>query len=151
MNRQWQAHYTKKKSELHYPDENLVRLLASYLKDREAAEVSAADIGCGSGRHLNLLKDFKKRYPNVLTKSGLMVGLGETDEEILQVMQDLRESDVDMLTIGQYLQPSNKHLPVLRFVHPDTFAFFEENARQMGFTHAHCGPLVRSSYMAGKL
>ena len=97
---------------------------------------------------LRLLKDFRKRYPDVRTKSGLMVGLGETDEEILQVMQDLREADVDMLTIGQYLQPSPGHLPVLRYVHPDTFALFERQAQRLGFVHAHCAPLVRSSYMA---
>jgi lipoic acid synthetase len=99
---------------------------------------------------LKLLKDFKKRYPRVLTKSGLMAGLGETDDEILQVMRDLRESDVDILTIGQYLQPSSRHLPVLRFVHPDTFAFFRDKALEMGFIDASCNPLVRSSYMAEK-
>ena len=97
---------------------------------------------------LTLLKDFKARYPHVKTKSGLMVGLGETDEEILQVMRDMREHDIDMLTIGQYLAPSNSHLPVRRYVHPDVFKMFEEEAYKMGFAHAAVGAMVRSSYHA---
>ena len=97
---------------------------------------------------LKLLKDFKARYPHVSTKSGLMVGLGETDEEILEVMKDMREHDIDMLTIGQYLAPSGHHLPVRRYVHPDTFAMFEREANAMGFTHAAVGAMVRSSYHA---
>jgi lipoic acid synthetase len=97
---------------------------------------------------LKLLKDFKARYPHVSTKSGLMVGLGETDEEILEVMKDMREHDIDMLTIGQYLAPSGHHLPVRRYVHPDTFAMFEKEAYAMGFSHAAVGAMVRSSYHA---
>ena len=97
---------------------------------------------------LTLLKDFKARYPQVKTKSGLMVGLGETDEEILQVMRDMRAHDIDMLTIGQYLAPSNSHLPVRRYVHPDVFKMFEEEAYKMGFAHAAVGAMVRSSYHA---
>jgi lipoyl synthase len=97
---------------------------------------------------LMLLKRFKAAHPNVTTKSGLMVGLGETDEEILQVMRDLRAHDVDMLTVGQYLQPSGHHLPVLRYVHPDTFKMFEDEAAKMGFVHAASGAMVRSSYHA---
>ncbi|GGP23477.1 lipoyl synthase [Silvimonas iriomotensis] len=97
---------------------------------------------------LKLLKDFKAKYPHVNTKSGIMVGLGETDEEILQVMRDMRDHDIDMLTIGQYLQPSNGHLPVLRYVHPDVFKMFEEEAYKMGFKHAAVGAMVRSSYHA---
>jgi lipoyl synthase len=97
---------------------------------------------------LKLLMDFKARHPQVPTKSGLMVGLGETDEEILEVMRDLRAHDVDMLTIGQYLQPSAGHLPVLRYVHPDTFARFGREAETLGFTHAAVGAMVRSSYHA---
>jgi lipoic acid synthetase len=97
---------------------------------------------------LNLLKRFKALHPHVPTKSGLMVGLGETDEEILSVMRDAREHDVEMLTIGQYLQPSEHHLPVRRYVHPDTFAMFEHEAVQMGFSHAAVGAMVRSSYHA---
>jgi lipoic acid synthetase len=97
---------------------------------------------------LNLLKKFKVLFPNVPTKSGLMVGLGETDEEILQVMHDMREHQIDMLTIGQYLAPSSSHLPVRRYVHPDTFKMFEEKAYEMGFSHAAVGAMVRSSYHA---
>ena len=97
---------------------------------------------------LRLLKRFKELHPNTPTKSGIMVGLGETDEEILQVMRDLRANDVDMLTIGQYLTPSGNHLPVRRYVHPDTFNMFEEEAYKMGFAHAAVGAMVRSSYHA---
>ncbi|MBO9686818.1 lipoyl synthase [Roseateles chitosanitabidus] len=97
---------------------------------------------------LNLLKRFKEAVPGVPTKSGIMVGLGETDEEILQVMRDMREHNIDMLTIGQYLAPSGHHLPVRRYVHPDTFKMFEEEAYKMGFTHAAVGAMVRSSYHA---
>jgi len=99
---------------------------------------------------LNLLKRFKAFAPSVPTKSGLMVGLGETDEEILQVMRDMRAHDIDMLTIGQYLAPSGHHLPVKRYVHPDTFKMFEREAAAMGFTHAAVGAMVRSSYHADK-
>lgn len=97
---------------------------------------------------LKLLQEFKRRFPQVVTKSGLMLGLGETDEEVLQVMRDLRAHDVEMLTLGQYLQPSGGHLPVLRYVTPETFDWFEREARKMGFAHAACGPMVRSSYFA---
>ncbi|NQW67054.1 MAG: lipoyl synthase [Burkholderiales bacterium] len=97
---------------------------------------------------LNLLKKFKALFPDVPTKSGLMVGLGETDEEILAVMHDMREHHIDMLTLGQYLAPSNHHLPVRRYVHPDTFKMFETKAYEMGFKHAAVGAMVRSSYHA---
>ena len=97
---------------------------------------------------LSLLKRFKAFAPGVPTKSGVMVGLGETDDEILQVMRDMRAHDIDMLTIGQYLAPSGHHLPVRRYVHPDTFRMFEREASAMGFTHAAVGALVRSSYHA---
>jgi lipoyl synthase len=104
--------------------------------------------GSDYAHSLALLRDFKARHPAVPTKSGLMVGLGETNEEILEVMRDLRAHGVEMLTIGQYLQPSRHHLPVLRFAHPDEFRMFEEEAARMGFVHAASGPLVRSSYHA---
>jgi lipoyl synthase len=97
---------------------------------------------------LNLLKKFKEQHPNVPTKSGIMVGLGETDEEVLQVMQDMREHKIEMLTIGQYLAPSTSHLTVKRYVHPDTFKMFEARAYAMGFKHAAVGAMVRSSYHA---
>ncbi len=97
---------------------------------------------------LRLLQHFKREHPAVPTKSGLMVGLGETDDEIMAVMRDLRAHDVDMLTIGQYLQPSPHHLPVERYVEPATFRRFEARAAELGFRHAAIGPLVRSSYHA---
>ncbi len=99
---------------------------------------------------LGLLERFKQKNPQVPTKSGLMLGLGESLVEIRDVMRDLRESDVDMLTLGQYLQPSRHHLPVRRFVHPDEFAALEEYGRSLGFVHVASGPLVRSSYHADK-
>ena len=97
---------------------------------------------------LNLLKKFKALHPHVPTKSGVMVGLGETDDEILAVMRDMRAHGIDMLTIGQYLAPSGHHLPVRRYVHPDTFKMFEAEAKLMGFSHAAVGAMVRSSYHA---
>jgi len=97
---------------------------------------------------LDLLSEFKARHADIPTKSGLMVGLGETDQEILEVMRNLRAHGVTMLTIGQYLQPSAHHLPVTRYVHPDVFAMFEREANAMGFAHAAVGPMVRSSYHA---
>ena len=104
--------------------------------------------GSDYGFSLSLLQRFKAFAPNVPTKSGLMVGLGETDAEILQAMRDMREHGIDMLTIGQYLAPSRHHLPVQRYVHPETFAMFESQARSMGFSHAAVGAMVRSSYHA---
>jgi lipoyl synthase len=106
--------------------------------------------GADYANSLQLLKDFKARHPAVPTKSGLMLGLGETDDEILAVMRDLRAHDVDLLTLGQYLQPSDGHLPVMRYVEPARFAQFEQEALAMGFRHAACGPMVRSSYHADR-
>jgi lipoic acid synthetase len=107
--------------------------------------------GSDYAHSLKLLKDFKATHPDVPTKSGLMLGLGETDEEIIQVMQDLRAHNVDMLTLGQYLQPSAHHLAVERYVPPERFKWFEEQANAMGFRHAACGPMVRSSYHADQM
>jgi len=106
--------------------------------------------GSDYAHSLRLLREFKARVPGVPTKSGLMVGLGETDDEILATMRDMRAHDIDMLTLGQYLQPSKDHLPVLRYVHPDRFVEFEREAYAMGFRHAAVGALVRSSYHADK-
>jgi lipoic acid synthetase len=97
---------------------------------------------------LELLKQFKERCPDVPTKSGIMVGLGETDEEVYEVMADMRRYNIDMITIGQYLQPTDGHLPVLRYVHPDLFKAFENKAYDIGFKHAAVGAMVRSSYHA---
>ncbi len=97
---------------------------------------------------LNLLKQYKARNPQVLSKSGLMVGLGETRDELMRVLDDMREHDIDMLTVGQYLQPSKHHLPVERFVHPDEFQEYADYATSIGFKRVASGPLVRSSYHA---
>ena len=107
-----------------------------------------ASPGADFQNSLNLLYDFKQTHPNILTKSGLIVGLGETDVEILQVMRGLRMHDVSMLTSGQYLQPSSGHMPVLRYMHPDSFKMYEEEAYKMGFVNVASGPMVRSSYHA---
>lgn len=108
----------------------------------------AARPGADYQHSLNLLQRFGAQHPQLPTKSGLMLGLGETDEEILQVMRDLRAHGVTMLTLGQYLQPGPHHLPVQRYVEPARFQQFEQEALAMGFTHAACGPMVRSSYHA---
>jgi lipoic acid synthetase len=104
--------------------------------------------GADYAHSLLLLSEFKVRFPAIATKSGLMVGLGENDDEILEVMRDMRAHNIDMLTIGQYLAPSGHHLPVQRYVHPDVFKEFEREAYAMGFTHAAVGAMVRSSYHA---
>ena len=104
--------------------------------------------GADYAHSLEFMRQFKARYPQVPTKSGLMVGIGETDDEIIDELRDLRANGVEMLTIGQYLAPSVHHLPVSRYVHPDTFAMYEREALAMGFTGAACGPMVRSSYWA---
>ncbi|MBS1170938.1 MAG: lipA [Burkholderiaceae bacterium] len=104
--------------------------------------------GADYAHSLQLLQRFGQMQPDVPTKSGLMLGLGETDDEILLVMQDLRKHGVTMLTIGQYLMPSDAHLPVRRYVHPDTFKRLKEEAYRMGFAHAAVGAMVRSSYHA---
>lgn len=104
--------------------------------------------GADYAHSLALLREFKSRYPSIPTKSGLMVGLGETMEEIVEVMRDLRAHGGAMLTVGQYLQPSRGHLPVERFVAPAEFDELTRTAQALGFTHAACGPMVRSSYHA---
>lgn len=99
---------------------------------------------------LKLLKEYKALNPGVATKSGLMVGLGESQDELMAALDDLREHDVEMLTVGQYLQPSKDHLPVERYVHPDEFQAYADYAYSIGFKHVASGPLVRSSYHADK-
>ncbi len=99
---------------------------------------------------LDVLGQVKVQAPGVLTKSSLMVGLGETPDEMAQAMRDLREQGVDFLTIGQYLQPTPKHLPVVEFIHPEQFAAYEELGLELGFVYVASGPLVRSSYKAGE-
>jgi lipoic acid synthetase len=100
---------------------------------------------------LRLLKNFKARHPAIPTKSGIMLGLGETEEQVEQAMRDLRDHDVDMVTIGQYLQPTAHHHPVIRYWTPEEFDRFAETGMKMGFTHVASGPLVRSSYHADQM
>lgn len=116
--------------------ENIPRL---YKQIRPGAKYEAS---------LKLLREFKRRCPDIPTKSGLMVGLGETNQKILEVVKDLSANGVTMLTLGQYLQPSRHHLPVDRYVTPEEFADMKNQALALGFTHAACGPFVRSSYHA---
>ncbi|WP_299073082.1 lipoyl synthase [uncultured Paraglaciecola sp.] len=99
---------------------------------------------------LDLLKKFKQQHPDIPTKSGLMMGMGEDKHEITEVLKDLRNHDVEMLTLGQYLQPSKHHFPLQRYVHPDEFNELNDVATDLGFSHAACGPMVRSSYHADK-
>lgn len=106
--------------------------------------------GSDYAHSLQLLKEFKKRYPGIPTKSGIMLGLGETNEEIEQTLRDLRAHDVEMVTLGQYLQPSKFHMPVARYVTPDEFKYFGDFAKEIGFHNVASGPLVRSSYHADK-
>jgi lipoyl synthase len=107
-------------------------------------------LGARYERSLDVLAHAKRIGPSIPTKSGLMLGLGETPEEVLQVMRDLRAHNVDILTLGQYLRPSPKHLPIVRYVTPPEFADFKQAGRQMGFSHVESGPLVRSSYHASE-
>ena len=99
-------------------------------------------------RSLELLRRSKEAYPEVPTKTGLMLGLGEEKEEVLSTLQDLAAQGTDILTLGQYLQPTREHLPIVRYVHPDEFAEFKILGEAMGFKHVEAGPLVRSSYHA---
>lgn len=105
-------------------------------------------LGARYERSLDLLAQAKSMAPGIPTKSGLMLGLGETPEEVLGVMRDLRASRVDILTLGQYLSPSPRHLPVIEFIPPSQFADYREKGAAMGFRHVEAGPLVRSSYHA---
>lgn len=106
--------------------------------------------GANYQHSLELLRRYKEMMPHIPTKSGIMVGLGETDEEVREIMRDMRANNIEMITVGQYLQPSNSHLPVLRYVTPDMFKQFEREAYGMGFTNAAIGAMVRSSYHADK-
>lgn len=104
--------------------------------------------GANYQHSLELLRRYKEMMPHIPTKSGIMVGLGETDDEVREIMRDMRANNIEMITVGQYLQPSNSHLPVLRYVTPEMFKQFEREAYDMGFTNAAIGAMVRSSYHA---
>lgn len=117
-----------------------VRRLTPMVRDRRAS----------FDKSLQVLKLVKQFNPSIYTKSSIMVGLGETIDEVLDAMIELRGVGVDFITIGQYLRPSLHHLPVKEYIHPNVFKFYEEQAFKMGFRYAACGPLVRSSYRAGE-
>jgi lipoic acid synthetase len=104
--------------------------------------------GAVYGRSLELLRRAKSLAPEMPTKTGLMLGLGEEREELLAAMRDLAAQGTDILTLGQYLQPTREHLPIVRYIHPDEFAEYKKLGEQMGFAHVESGPLVRSSYHA---
>tara|TARA_Y100000590_G_scaffold413478_1_gene509344 strand:- start:740 stop:1681 length:942 start_codon:yes stop_codon:yes gene_type:complete len=106
--------------------------------------------GANYGHSLNMLKEAKKINQKIFTKSGIMVGLGETKEEVKNIINDIRESEVDFITIGQYLQPTSKHISVDRFVHPDEFDEYQDFAKALGFLMVSASPLTRSSFHAGK-
>jgi lipoic acid synthetase len=108
------------------------------------------DARCSYEQSMRVLRRAKERDPSRITKSSVMVGIGETDDEVTETMRDLRDAGVDILTLGQYLRPSSKHVAVDRFVHPDTFEAWAEKARAMGFAYVASGPLVRSSYKAAE-
>jgi lipoyl synthase len=109
------------------------------------------DVRCSYERSLGVLRRVKERDANMITKSSIMVGLGETDEEVLQTMKDLRAAGVDIVTLGQYLRPTPKHAAVDRYVTPETFALYEAQAKEIGFMYCASGPLVRSSYKAAEV
>lgn len=109
------------------------------------------DPRAGYEQSMMVLDNAKRIAPHLLTKSSIMVGLGETEGEVVETLEDLRARDVDIVTLGQYLRPSHKHLPVVEFIHPETFERYAEMAKQLGFGYVASGPLVRSSYRAGEL
>jgi len=128
-----------------------VHVFAQNVETVERLTHPVRDNRAGYWQTLNVLAYAKQYRPDVLTKTSLMLGLGETDEEIIQTMDDLRKQNVDILTLGQYLQPTKNHLPVMRYVTPETFASLREIGLQKGFFEVASGPLVRSSYRADRI
>ncbi len=126
-------------------------VLAHNVETVERLSPAARDQRAGYAKSLEVLKLYKELAPEGLTKSSIMVGLGETDAEIRQTMKDLRAVQTDIVTLGQYLQPTPRHLKVERYVSPEEFARYEAEAKELGFSYVASGPLVRSSYRAGEL
>ncbi|MFH2020170.1 MAG: lipoyl synthase [archaeon] len=126
-------------------------VLAHNIETVERLQKKVRDARANYSQSLSVLRNAKEINPTILTKTSIMLGLGETDEEIIQTMNDLRNIDVDIITFGQYLRPSMKHLPVTEYVHPQKFKYFEEKAISKGFRYCASGPFVRSSYRAGEL
>ncbi|MFH1977982.1 MAG: lipoyl synthase [Candidatus Aenigmatarchaeota archaeon] len=126
-------------------------VIAHNIETVENLQKKVRDPRAGYKQSLNLLEQAKKKDPRVYTKTSLMLGLGETREEVIQTMKDLRRIGVDIITFGQYLRPSEKHLPVEEFVKPEQFNYYKKVAEVMGFLYVASGPFVRSSYRAGEL
>ncbi|MBS3103058.1 lipoyl synthase [Candidatus Woesearchaeota archaeon] len=126
-------------------------VIAHNVETVERLQRKARDIRANYLQSLFILENIKKFNQKIYTKSSLMLGLGEKDEEVMQAMKDLRKIDVDIITFGQYLRPSNWHLPVAEYVKPEKFKYFEERALNLGFLYCASGPFVRSSYKAGEL
>ncbi len=128
-----------------------IAVLAHNVETVERLSPTVRDPRASYLQSLEVLERAKRRAPNLLTKSSVMLGLGETENEVLATMEDLRARDVDIVTFGQYLRPSSRHLPVVEYVHPETFERYADAARGLGFGYVASGPLVRSSYRAGEL
>lgn len=126
-------------------------VIAHNLETTEPLERKVRDFRANYRQSLSTLRQVKEMDPSIYTKSGLMLGLGEQEQDVLKAMDDLRAADVSVLTLGQYLQPSQKHLPVVEFVRPEAFAHYKERALEKGFLYCASGPFVRSSYKAGEL
>ena len=131
--------------------DSLPAVIAHNIETTRSLTSKVRDPRAGYHQSLSVLRNVKKFNRNLFTKSSIMLGLGETDEEVLNTMKDLRDSDVDMLTIGQYMQPSTLHLDVIEYVKPERFKELQEIGESMGFIYVAAGPLVRSSYRAGEL
>ena len=126
-------------------------VIAHNIETIERLQKSVRDVRANYGQSLNVLENIKKLNPKIYTKSSIMLGLGETDEEVIQSMKDLRAINVDILTVGQYLRPTEWHLAIERFVAPEKFEYFKQKALELGFLYCASGPFVRSSYKAGEM
>ena len=126
-------------------------VIAHNIETVERLQRKARDARANYSQSLNVLENVKRLNPKIYTKSSIMLGLGECDEEVVQSMKDLRAINADILTIGQYLKPTDWHMPISDFVHPQKFQYFKEKALELGFLFCASGPFVRSSYRAGEL
>jgi len=125
-------------------------VIAHNIETVEQLQKKVRDPRANYWQSIGVLK-YVKENSNIFTKSAIMVGLGETKEQVIEAMKDLRENNIDILTLGQYLRPSQRHLQVREYVHPDTFQFYEQKGKELGFLYIAAGPFVRSSYRAGEL
>ena len=126
-------------------------VIAHNIETIERLQRKVRDVRANYNQSLNVLENVKKLNPKIYTKSSIMLGLGETDEEVIQSMKDLRAINVDILTVGQYLRPTEWHLAIERFVAPEKFEYFKQKALELGFLYCASGPFVRSSYKAGEM